>query len=253
MASSIVRRVGNIVSNPAVLTGVGVAGLVSTSVLAFRVGHLVGMNYDRYSDAYEEAGRSRLKTILKQEWREFIPVLAVGGMTITAIIASQRISSGRVAAIAGAYSVTDQAFREYREKVTEQIGKNKEQGVRDAIAQDHVSVNPPDANLIVFADTTDTIMLDKLTGRYFTSNIEKVRKAANDINQKIINEMYASQNDFYELIGLPKIGMGDDLGWNTDGMLDLNFSAAIIPESGKPCVVIDYRFQPIMDFYKPYI
>jgi len=256
MANSIVRRVGNLITNPAVLTGVGVAGLVSTSVLAFRAGHTIGkhttiVNQDRMET---DIPLMTVKDILISEWKEFIPVVVTGGVAITTIISAQKINSGRVAAIAGAYSLTETAFREYREKVVEQIGNTKEQKVRDEIAQDRVTANPPDANLIVFSDSSDTIMLDKLTGRYFTSNIEKVRRAQNDLNQEILNGMgYASQNDFYNLIGLPTIGMGDDLGWNVDALLDINFSAAIIPESGKPCVVIDYRFLPIKDYYKPYI
>lgn len=60
--------------------------------------------------------------------------------------------------------------------------------------------------------------------------------------------MYASLNDFYDLIGLKPINVGYDLGWNIDdGEIDIYFSSQLA-EDGTPCLVIDYSVAPKCDF-----
>ena len=60
---------------------------------------------------------------------------------------------------------------------------------------------------------------------------------------------YVSLNDFYDEIGLDHTSVGDDLGWNTDKLIDINFSSQL-NDNGEPSVVLDYAVVPNYNYYK---
>lgn len=89
---------------------------------------------------------------------------------------------------------------------------------------------------------------DIVSGRYFKSDIDKLKKAENELNRQMRNEMYISLNEFYYAIGLESIKLGDSLGWNIDdGYINLRFSSQLATD-GTPCLVIDYEYGPKYDF-----
>jgi hypothetical protein len=85
---------------------------------------------------------------------------------------------------------------------------------------------------------------DAVSGRYFKSDIDKLKKAENILNRRLVEEMSISLNDFYYEIDLPEIDIGDDLGWNIDkGYIELMFSAQLA-EDGTPCLVVGFQVTP---------
>ena len=85
---------------------------------------------------------------------------------------------------------------------------------------------------------------DVLSGRYFKSDIDLIKRVENNINKRMFNDMYISLNEFYIELGLEPIGIGDDLGWSVDkGMIDIDFSSQLA-DDGTPCLVIDYSVSP---------
>lgn len=235
--------------SPLILTGVAVTGVATTTVLAVRATFRAAFIAD---DILSVGGAGKTKQeeyidVVKATWPLYIPTAMVGAATIACIIGANTISSKRQAALIGAYSITETAFREYRDKVVDQIGKNQEQKVRDNIAQDRVKNDP--VKEVIITGNGDVLCYDTYTGRYFQSNIETLRKAQNDINLQCIHDMHASQNEFYRKIGLPPVANGDEVGWNTDNALDLRFST-VLTEDGKPCLTISYAKNPDPKYYK---
>jgi hypothetical protein len=180
-------------------------------------------------------------------WTLYIPPVTTGLLTVTCIIAANRIGNRRAAAIAAAYSLTERAFEEYRNKVVERIGERKEELVRADIAQDRLNENPPSSREVLMIGPGDVLCMEGLTGRYFNSNVETLRGAENQINACIIHDMYASLSDFYDLIGLQHTDISDEMGWNVDKMLDLHFASAIAPD-GRPCISFSFRVVPIRNY-----
>ncbi len=76
--------------------------------------------------------------------------------------------------------------------------------------------------------------------------METVRRAVNDVNEQIFQEMYASLNDFFNRIGIPASRVGSEVGWTTDNKLEVRYSTQLV--GGRPCVVIDYHKEPIRKF-----
>ena len=137
---------------------------------------------------------------------------------------------------------------EYKEKVTETIGEKKEREIRDKVAKDKVDENQASKATVVVTGKGDSLCFDVISGRYFKSDIEKIRKIENDLNRQMLTEMYISLNEFYDELGLDHISIGDELGWNVDnGLIELNFSSQI-SDDGQPCIVVDYKIGPTYNY-----
>lgn len=244
---SIFDNVGKFVSDnsPAILTAVGITGLVSTAYLSALAGYKVGK--DETNNPAISADRTPQERI-QEYWKVYIPAAAVGAVSVTALIFSNTISARRITAITGLYSLTDAAFAQYKAKTIETIGKSREQHVRDEIVKDTVTDNPPSREVMITSDS-DVLVYEPLSGRYFSSNINSIKSSVNEINARLINDMYASLNDFYELLGLPYNDMGSEVGWRSDRLLEVDFASHMTAD-GRPCIKIDYRVTPIRGYYK---
>ena len=132
----------------------------------------------------------------------------------------------------------------------ETYGEKKEKEVRNAIAKDKIEKNPVSSNEVILTKKGDTLCYDALSGRYFKSDIEKLKRCMNEINRQILNDGSASLNDFYYEIGLDSIKIGDDLGWDTrQGLVDIDFSSQLASD-GTPCLVLDFSIAPVYDYYR---
>jgi hypothetical protein len=181
-------------------------------------------------------------------WKFYIPAVASSAATIACIIGANTVSTRRNAALISAYSLTETAFREYKDKVVETIGEKKSQKIHDEIAKDHIVNTPLSTQAVIVTGDGEVLCFETLTGRYFKSSMETLRKAQNDINSKIINGGYATQNDFCILIGLPSLQYGDEVGWNTSNLLELEFSSHLA-EGSRPCLAVGYSAIPVRDYY----
>lgn len=232
---------------PVILTAAAVVGVATTTIFAVKATpKALGL----IEAAEVEAGEPLTPPQkIKVSLPTYLPALGMGAATMACIIAASTTASKRNAALLSAFSLSETAFKEYQTKVSETFGEKKEQAVRDEIAKDRVTKNPPSDNSVIFTGNGNVLCYEALTGRYFESSHETLRKAQNDINQQIINENYASQNDFYRLIGLESNKFGDEFGWNTDTMLELQFSTTMTPDN-RPCLSIDYRVNANRGYHK---
>ena len=99
-------------------------------------------------------------------------------------------------------------------------------------------------------DNGDTLCYDSVSGRYFKSSIDQIKKAENSINRTVLTEMYVSLNEFYDELDLDHTKLGNDLGWNIDdGLIEIDFSSQIA-DNGKPCVVVNYSVAPRYGYSK---
>lgn len=249
------KRVGKLAqdNSPAILTAIGVAGTLSTAFLTGRASYKAAdlIRYGEYGSIGNTKHRSFTpKQKVKLVWRFYVPAACSAGLTVAAIIFANQIGTRRAAAMAAAYTISEKAYAEYREKVVEKIGANKERQVRDELAQDRVTKNPPGSNQVLLTASGNVLFHEASTGRYFRCDVETLRQAQNKINYQVLNDSYASLTDFYYLIGLPPTTMSDELGWNSDNeQLELIFSA-VMTEDGQAAISMEYRVKPIRNYWK---
>lgn len=242
--STIVRQAQKIVSDnsPAVLTGMAVSGTVLTGYLTYK-GTLKAVETLDSEAINQHVDVTLFKTSdkLKLTWRHYAPAVGTAAATCTCMVMATRISTSRTAAMVAAFTISERAYDQYKDKVVEQLGENKHVKVRDAVAQDQVSA-APGGSLVVVGDG-DVLCFDRWSGRYFQSNMEALNKAANRINHEIIHGTYASLSQFYDEIGLEHITTSDELGWDSNNLLELEFSTVLYKEK-TPCIAIGFNVVP---------
>ena len=221
-------------NSPEILTALGVSGVVTTAYLTGKASYEAARNEDTYPWTSN-------KEKFKECWKLYIPAAISGVVTIGCIIGASKANGRRTTAAVTAYSLTERAFSEYREKVVEQIGKGKEQKLRDEIIQNHVTNAPPSSKEVIIAGTGHILCCELHTHRYFRSDMETLRKAENQINSKIVHNFYVTLEEFYDLINLPYTSSSSNLGWDSDKLLELQFST-VLSEDGEPCLAFDYNY-----------
>jgi hypothetical protein len=233
-------------NSPTILTAIGVTGTVATAVLTgkatYKYMELLEelKEYDR-EHPVELTGREHVELA----WKFYIPAVGSGVLTIAAIIGANRVGTRRAAGLAAAYALSEKAFVEYRDKVAERLTPAKEMAIRDEVAQDRLSRTPGSSEIVIVG--TDVLCMDAYSGRYFTSNMEALKKAQNDLNYRVLNDMYASLSDFYNLIGLSTTSMSDEVGWKSDKPMEIHFTTGLA-EDGRPCIVLNFMVEPMRDY-----
>ncbi len=233
--------------SPEILTGIGIAGMISTTVMAVRATPkaLILIEEKKKSD---EVDSLVIHDVIKTTWTCYIPTAITGVLSIACLVGASSVNARRNAALATAYTLSESALKEYQQKVIEMFGEKKNELVKDAIAKDKIEQNPVITKEIIITEKGNTLCYDAVSGRYFKSDIDKIKKAEHELNRQMRDEMYVSLNDFYYEIGLENIKLGDDFGWNIDnGYIDLSFSSQLASD-GTPCLVVDYSVAPRYDY-----
>lgn len=235
--------------SPEILMGMGIAGMLTTTVLAVRA---TPKALKLIEEKKKETQTDKLTPVetIKTTWKCYIPAATTAVASTACLIGSSRVSSKRNAVLATAYKIAETAHKEYREKVIETIGEKKEAEVRDKVAKEQIEKKPVNNCEVIITDMGNTLCYDSVSGRYFKTDINKIKKAENTLNYNMLNENYTSLNDFYSEVGLDRIKLGDELGWNIDdGKIELHFSSHLT-SNDEPCLVIQYNVAPKYNYWK---
>lgn len=240
--------------SPEILTGIGIAGMISTTILAVKATPKALKLIDDAEDAkiVNEGERLTKTEIVKVAWKPYIPAIVTGVASVTCLIGASSVNAKRNAALATAYELSKTALSDYKEKVIETVGEKKEQIIRDKVDQDKIDKNPVNKNNVIITNNGDALCYDGISGRYFKSDMDTIKKAINEVNREMTYSDYISLSEFYDEIGLEHTDISDYLGWNiADGLLDVTFGSRIASD-GTPCITLDYRIAPRYDYSKNY-
>ena len=234
--------------SPGILTGIGITGMIGATFMAVKATPKALYLIEAKKEESEVEELTPIETI-KTCWTCYIPATLTTVLSAVCLIGASTVSAKRNAALATAYSISEAALREYQEKVVEVIGEKKEKAVRDAVAKNQIERDPVTKSEVVIIDSnSNTLCYEPLSGRYFKSTIDKIKKAEIKLDRQMIQEMYVSLNDFYWEIGLDETDLGDKMGWNlSKGYMDLSFSSQLA-DDGTPCAVIVYGIPPVYDY-----
>ena len=235
--------------SPEILTGIGIAGMITTTILAVRA---TPKALELIEEQKEEESVDELSSfeVVKVAWKPYIPAMVTCVASTACLIGASSVNTKRNAALATAYKLSEAALSEYRDKVVETIGEKKERIVRDKVAEERVKKNPVSKNEVIVTGNGKTLCFDPISGRYFMCSIETIKKAENTLNKQMLHDIsgYVSLNEFYDELGLDHTSVGNDLGWNTNQLIDIDFSSQL-NDNGEPSVVLDYLVAPKCDYY----
>ena len=233
--------------SPEILTGVGIAGMVTTAVMAVRATPKAIQLIESRKEELEVEKLEPVETI-KTAWKCYIPSAVIGTASALCLIGANSVNIRRNAALATAYALSESTLKDYQRKVVEEIGEKKEKAVRTAVAKEKIDENPSSNNTVIITGNGDTLCYDLLCQRYFYSSVDKLRRVENDLNRRMRNENYISLNEFYNEVGLEDVEVGYILGWNIDrGYIDLDFDSHL-DDKGNPVLTVGFNRRPEYDF-----
>lgn len=258
--SKLCKDIGNTMSkhSPEILTGIGIAGMITTTILAVKATpealELLDRAKCKKKQTPEDEPKLTAVETVKTAWKPYLPAVIIGVTSTACLIGGTRVSLRRNAALATAYQLSTTALSEYKEKVVETIGERKERAIHDELAKDKVEQIPVQQSEVIFTGKGESLCLDDISGRYFKSDRNRIDRAMNKLNQRMAGgmEMCISLNEFYDAIGIPQIPMGESLGWRVDkGLIDIHYGA-VLTSDNEPCMVISFLVPPEYGFNKLY-
>lgn len=237
-------------ASPVILACIAVAGVVGTAVMAAKA-------HTKAQKLLQEAAEEKGETLNAVETiRVAVPVYApavlAGAATISCILGANALNKRQQAAMASAYIAANQTYHRYRKAANAVYGKDADSRITAQVAKD-VCVTA-DGNSIYSPDmdkSGDRILFYDSGGRrYFSATIPAVLNAMYHLNRNLTLRGDATLNEFYEFIGIDKIDGGDDLGWDSEellesGLLWLDFSNSHVKlDDGMECCVITAAIDP---------
>lgn len=217
-------------NSPNILAALGVSAIFPTAYFAARAG---------YKHAYvmgEHPDDLPVKEQAKIVWKLYIPAAVTGVTAASFMILSTRVSGRRTAAMAAAYSLSERAFAEYREKIIEELGPGKERDIRDQLAEEKVARIEP-----IIVEQGKVLCCELHTRRFFHSSMQTLQQAEIYINGELNKHVYVTLDDFYDQVGLEHTSQSDQMGWDSDRHLELQYSTVMSPDK-IPCIAFDYNY-----------
>lgn len=229
--------------SPEILTGIGIAGMIATTVTAVKATPKALRMID--AKEIEEDRRLSTKEAIAVSWKCYVPAAITGIFSTACLIGASSVNVHRNAALATAYTISETALKEYKEKAVEVVGEKKEQAIRDAVAKEQLEKANIKERKFIPTGKGETPCFDPLTNACFKSDMETLRKAENTLNKQMRDDMVITVNEFLQEIGLEPCdaSIGDNLGWEIDrGYIELDFSSQLV--DGVPYLVIGHHNPP---------
>ena len=237
--------------NPEILVGLGVAGMMTSTVLAVKA---TPKALDIMEDKKADMGVTYLtrKEIAQATWKIYAPSIGVGLASAACIILGTSKSIKRNTALATVYALSESTLREYQSKAKEMLGEEKAAELDREVAKARVRkrevttiVETEGSEYIHHTGNGDTLVYDTLSGRYFRSSMNSIESAVNSINKSLLNDYIMTLNEFYNELGVPTIGAGSLIGWKSDKeLLEVSFESDV-DQNGNPYLVLSYKNRPV--------
>lgn len=234
---------------PEILMAVGIAGLIFSTGWAIFGTYKTIKAAQRYKKE-KNIDKITPKEVFKLSWKYYVPVVLATAASVPCIIAGNRISNKRMAALTTAYTVSQTALQEFKEATKEVVGEKKAEQIQDKANEKRIEKTYQGGNQVIIAGDGNNLFYEPLSGRYFLSNWNAVSKACNDLNSEALGGGtfgYISLNDWFARLGLKETDAGDILGWELSGdpsnIIKIELTS-MITEDGKPCACIKYKREP---------
>lgn len=230
--------------SPEILTGLGIAGMVTTTVLAVKATPKAMRLLEEKKQEEHKHELTPVETV-KTAWKPYVPAAVMGTVSIGCLVGSTHVSVRRNAALAAAYQLSTTTLNEFKEKMIETVGEETAKEVREKIVQEKKEKVSKESPTIIIASDDDILMYEPISNQEFKSTTNKVEKAAIELNRRLTtgSEFSVSLNEFLHELELRDSSIGNDIGWSADKLIDIMFDVET-NDHGKPRLRIVYLTPP---------
>lgn len=186
-----------------------------------------------------------VKVYAKAYWK----TAALFIVTLALVAGNEYVESKNFTELATAYMISEKRLTEHKDAVLRVVGEKKAEEIEKDIIR--TKMQQPVASNKTFINTGNgtTLFFDEWTGRYFYSDIEKVKRSINEVDRKLRYDDYVSADDFYWEIGLPPSGAGTNMGWSNTNTKEIDINlGSMLTEDDQPCITIKFREAPYYNF-----
>lgn len=161
----------------------------------------------------------------------YAPSVALGALSITAILTSNNILRKRNIALAAAYTAVDKSFKEYRGRVVERFGEELDKELRYNIKAKEIEevVTKEDGTESVEKKTVSVAGIDGYSdyAKFFDEscfgwakdpeqNMFFLKRQQDFANETLKAKGHLFLNEVYDMIGIPRTKAGQCVGWIYD-------------------------------------
>ena len=239
--------------SPEILVVTGVVGTVASAVMACKATTKIDEvlaetkdNIDKTKDYVEKKGFSEKYT--EEDYKKdltifyakgglelvklYAPSVALGALSITAILSGHNVLRKRNVALAAAYATVEKGFKEYRGRVVERFGEEldrelkyniKAKEVEEATVDEKTGEEKVTKKTVNVADpnnysTYARFFDDGCTGwtkdpEYNLMFLKNQQRYANDL---LKSRGHLFLNEVYDMLGIPRTKAGQVVGWIYD-------------------------------------
>lgn len=176
----------------------------------------------------------------KATWKCYVPAVASGLATVGCIFGTHHISTVMYTNAFAMYKLSETALKEFKEAAVDVVGEDQVEAIRDRVSEKKLTTStvPENIRYLQGDNGGSSLFYDGLSGRFFRSDLEKVRRVVNDFNHSMITHSYTqSLNDFYDMLDLPYIELGTRIGWSANHLLNMHYTTMI--KDNEPCIVME--------------
>lgn len=269
--------------SPEILVVTGVVGAVASAVMACRatlkVNDILDEHRETVATIHEAADDPELEdeyskddevhdltiTYVKTGWnliKLYGPSVILGAASVASILGGHHILRKRNLAIAAAYTLIDDNFKDYRKRVIERFGEDvdkelkynlKKQKITETITDENGKEKKVKTTEEVLVDEDGNRVLHSAYAKFFDETsvewtkdpeynlafLNRQQKYANDLLE---SHGYLFLNDVYKMLGLKPTRAGQRVGWlkkgNGDGYVDFG--------------IYNIKYAPARDFVNGY-
>lgn len=249
-----------------ILTVATAAGMITTTILAVKATpkalELIKAEEDTrkitktttlYADnqpyttavVVEETPKLTPLEIVKVAWKPYVPAIAMGALTLTCLFGMNYLNRKTQASLISAYAVLEKSYRQYREKCIEMYNADTDIDIKQKIAKSNFYKN-------IEVEDGKELFFDYTSMQYFESTMDEVKEALDTINETLSDSGFVYLNDFYELLGIPLVDYGYNLGWFSDiGTLKLDYEKTELDDGDGTldCWIITPTESPMLHLY----
>lgn len=176
-------------------------------------------------------------------------VISVATGAIVCFWLANRINLKRLMSALTALGISTKGKEGLEEKIKELDGEKHLQKIKDEIDADRIKNDPPVQDKIIDTGLGTHLCYEAITGRYFYSNIERIKRAVVTCRDYLQKDGYLSVNDWFCELNLDTTDL--QLCWTAESIdevndFDIETSSQLTPE-GIPVLVIRYQTNPTME------
>ena len=220
-------------NSPLILATFGVIGFVTATVMSAKVTPMATQVLKKLPRDATHVEKARILAPI------YAPTAGMLLISTACIVASSRLYKQRYLSLLALYSIGEQTLKKWQESIIEEVGPKKAEKVRERVV---APVGPIPKHLGISDNVT--LFYDDWSGRYFeVRSIEVIRQIVNDLNETLLIEDFVVLNDFYYLLELPPVQIGDSVGWAVmNGNIEIVYDSKI--HDDRPCISISFRVDP---------